>query len=138
MTIMQWIFSLPKEIWLGALLVAGGIYWTMSRIRFVARSATTRGKVVDYDFGFRKKDIVYYPIFEFTAADGSVHRVRSAYHWKRQSLFPNRTYAIRYDPTNPREAAFRSFKMDFVMPPALVAVGVLLINPRLPGQLLGL
>jgi hypothetical protein len=90
---------LEKWIYTGVILfVAGiGLYMYRKEIRFMFRSKTVNGKIVNWMSAVQKGKKVFYPLIEFTPEGGVPIRFRAEEHSEGEPMYAQGTEVqIRY------------------------------------------
>lgn len=79
------------------------------RKRFLARSETAAGMVVEVRSRGIGRNAVSVPVFEFKTAGGSLHRAESLMGSGFRAFQVGEAVAVRYDPGDPSQAEADSF-----------------------------
>jgi hypothetical protein len=105
-------------------LQGGGGYALWLKERWIASSATVEGTVVSVERSQgRKGRSTYREVVRFTAADGTEHEFTESMG-SSHPYAKGETVAVRYQPSNPADAAIATTVRLWIAPALLVLVGI--------------
>ena len=115
---------------LGCLFVAIGLGVLLQRVRLLRHSIMGQGRVVDWkessSISNHRKVTSYAPVVEFTATDGSSHRIEGGSGTSAKPAL-GRVYPVRYDPRDPKSACIATVMNFWILPFVILAAGAFLL-----------
>lgn len=89
----------------GGLGILAALFLYMRGRKFLSTALSAQGRLADNVAGTDSEGgTVYYPVVEFTAADGQQVRFQGSVGSSRPKYQPGQAVPVRYSPTNPQDA----------------------------------
>lgn len=118
-----WLFSVIFLV-IGLGMLAGGVAIWYSHAQFAAHASRADGVVTDLSYHSSSKGGTYYPLVQFTAADGRVVHITGSTGSNPSSYSRGDHVTVLYDPHSPEHAELDTFTDKWLAPLILGGMGL--------------
>jgi hypothetical protein len=121
----RWLYLIWAAFFIvGIGLLTGGFLGFRSTIHRIRSASSAQGRILGHVQSWREGEHLYFPLIEFTTADGRRIEFRSNIGASWPTSQVNDPVEVLYDPRRPDEAVIRSFASLWLLPGVLTAIGL--------------